>query len=273
MPRIRRGGQRIRGSDGGRSREENCCCCDCNAPGGSPTAAFSYEQTGDDPCELNLFDESTEGNCGTITSWRWLKNGAEISTSQNPTGVSYADGDDITLEVTDSAGCTDSAVMEVRCYEYCCGCALPDEMTLTFSGCTFPTSDPTRRCFCTAGVNTINADLTGGVSDCERVFAETGDPALGGNAHVYDGPSCGNGVGAYVDHSGFLTVTCAGGTRTIELYWRTAFFTPSNYYMVYKTTESTSDPCDGSWDLPWDRAVNGANTPYCSSLCTAHITW
>lgn len=30
MPRIRRGGKRIRGSNGGRTRNEDCCCGDCS---------------------------------------------------------------------------------------------------------------------------------------------------------------------------------------------------------------------------------------------------
>jgi hypothetical protein len=102
-------------------RSEECCCC-CDKLGGPPTAGFSYAQTSGNisACVLSFTDESVAGTCGAISSWRWLKNGVEFSTSQNPTGVSVDDGDEITLEVTDAAGCKDSAVMIIDCEASCC---------------------------------------------------------------------------------------------------------------------------------------------------------
>jgi hypothetical protein len=120
---------------------EDCCCgCDCEAEGASPVAGFSYEQTDDDPCTLDLFDESIAGSCGSIVAWNWYKNGVLVSTDQNPTGVTYANGDDFTLEVTDSSGCTDSAVMEVVCGQpvaECCTCwdtTLPNSVNVHIEG-------------------------------------------------------------------------------------------------------------------------------------------
>lgn len=248
--------------------DAGCCCCDCDAPGGSPAAAFSYEQTGDDPCELNLTDESSDGNCAPITSWRWLKNGVQFSTSQNPTGVSYADGDDITLEVTDSAGCTDSAVMEVRCYEYCCGCPIPDEVQLNFSGCTFPASDPAQRCHCLDGLsNAVDVTMTRSVSDCEKTVNRTGNPYFGGNGVPYN---C-NGSPAYESFTAILRITCAGGIRTIELILDPDWLATGSE-MYFRRTEPDTDDCDGGWDLPWHHS-GGANIPYCSVNCTAEIRW
>ena len=217
---------------------------------------------------MDLIDESVAGSCGTITSWRWLKNGAEVSTSQNPTGVSYADGDDITLEVTDSAGCTDSVVMEVRCYEYCCGCAIPDEVQLTFSGCTFPSSNPAQRCICLDGMSgAIDVTMTTNTSDCERLASNTGDPALGGNGVAF---VC-NGNPAYESFIALLQVTCSGGNRTITLTYDPDWLAAGND-MVFQKTESESVDCTGGWDLPWHHS-NGINTPHCSTFCTAEIRW
>lgn len=123
--------------DGGKlAMAAGCCCCDCETEG--PTADFSYQQTDDSPCEISLYDESVEGECGVIVSWRWLKNGVQFSTSQNPTGITVTNGDDITLEVTDYAGCTDSVVMEIACVAFktcgCCSDLIPPSVVVTSSG-------------------------------------------------------------------------------------------------------------------------------------------
>lgn len=116
---------------------QGCCCdeeCDCET--GGPTVDFSYEQTDDDPCTIDLFDESTDGTCGEIVSWSWRLNDVEFSTSQNPTGVEVEDGDEITLVVVDSSGCTDEAVMVIACEtlydcEVCADEPLPGTVELT----------------------------------------------------------------------------------------------------------------------------------------------
>jgi hypothetical protein len=120
MGRIRRDGKRIR-AGGGRTRNEDCCC-ECNCETDGPTADFSYELTDDDPCTFDFTDESVAGECGAIVAWAWYVEGEEtpFSTSQNPTGIEL-DGDgpwEVTLTVTDSEGCEDSAVMTV----VCCDC-------------------------------------------------------------------------------------------------------------------------------------------------------
>jgi hypothetical protein len=97
---------------------EDCCCVVC-IEGEEPTADYSYQQTDDDPCTFDLFDESTvHANCeGSIVSRAWYKNAetTPFSTDQNPTGVALDDGDDVRLVVTDSCGCTDEVVGAVEC--------------------------------------------------------------------------------------------------------------------------------------------------------------
>lgn len=118
--------------------------CDdcCEEEGGPPTADFSYTQVDDDPCLINLHDESTAGSCGAIVAWAWFLNAdAEpFSTDQNPTNVEVTSGDDITLVVTDAAGCEDDATMEIVCESpdaLCCNCfpaSLPATVSITVSG-------------------------------------------------------------------------------------------------------------------------------------------
>jgi hypothetical protein len=257
--------------DGGKlAMSEDCCCgepCDCEAEGASPTAALSYEQTSDSPCTLNLFDESIPGTCGSIVSWNWYKNGVLVSTLQNPTGITYADGDDFTLEVTDTAGCTDSAVMEVRCYEFCCGCPIPDEVQLTFSGCTYPATDPAQRCICLNGMTgaiDVTMELGGG---CGRSVSRVGNPAIGGDGVPY---IC-DGNPAYESFTATLSITCVGGNRTISLIYDPDWLA-ANHDMVFQKTELTSVDCTGGWDLPWHHS-NTINTAHCSTNCTAEIRW
>jgi hypothetical protein len=99
---------------------EGCECEECTE-GEEPDASFSYEQTDDDPCTIDLFDESTvHENCdGEIVEWKWYLNEetTPFSTSQNPTDVEVEDGDDIRLWVKDSCGCTDEVVMAIVCVE------------------------------------------------------------------------------------------------------------------------------------------------------------
>lgn len=116
-------------------------CEDCCEEEGKPTADFSYEQTDDDPCTINLFDESTNGPCGEIVSWAWYWDAetTPFSTAQNPTGIEVI-GEDVTLVVTDSAGCSHAKVSLIVCDEIdsnCCECfteSLPDSVTMTMSG-------------------------------------------------------------------------------------------------------------------------------------------
>lgn len=124
-----------------------CCCSEC-VEGEEPTAGFSYEQTDDDPCTIDLLDESTvHANCeGEIVEWKWYLNEetTPFSTSQNPTGVEVTDGDDIRLWVKDSCGCTDEVVMEIVCEDWTpvtCGSinfTLPPTMTAVFPSVTDP---------------------------------------------------------------------------------------------------------------------------------------
>jgi hypothetical protein len=120
--------------------------CDC--PSGL-TADFGYTQIDDDPCTFNFSDDSVVGSCGgAIVAWLWKCGDTVISTDQNPTGVdlqAICGGSglsitwDITLEVTDSNGCTDEVVGEVECViTQECGCTteLPSFVTVTVSGFT-----------------------------------------------------------------------------------------------------------------------------------------
>jgi hypothetical protein len=138
-PRIRRGSERVRAA-GGRTRNQDCCCdtC-CDTEGGPPTADFSYTQTAGNAsaCTISLHDESVPGYCGSIVAWSWKKNGVEFSTAQHPTGVAVNDADDIELTVTDIAGCTDSAVMEINCSALCAQCTdYPTTCSVTVAGMT-----------------------------------------------------------------------------------------------------------------------------------------
>lgn len=118
------------------------CCCQKCTEGEEPTAGFSYEQTDDDPCTVDLFDESTvHGNCdGEIVQWKWYLNDEEepFSTAQNPTGIVVEDGDEVRLWVKDACGCTDEVVMEILCIEpvaFNCSAKtyiFPSKMTVDF---------------------------------------------------------------------------------------------------------------------------------------------
>ncbi len=82
MPRIRRGGQRVRGSDGGRSLNEDCCCgevvanCnECDPPWGVG-ATFQLEVVGYDTvtltrssdCIYTFVDLTKVFTCGEIAT-------------------------------------------------------------------------------------------------------------------------------------------------------------------------------------------------------------
>jgi hypothetical protein len=158
---------------------DDCCCCDCEAEGASPTADFSYYQTDDDPCTIDLTDESTAGTCGEIVQWRWYVNGVLVSSSQNPTGIEVEDGDDVTLEVTDSAGCTDSVVMEINCVEFsvtnclCCPDDIPATVTVTMSG--WSTNTCINSCTPLNGVHVLSYTATvGGQCGFMKLLAEDG---------------------------------------------------------------------------------------------------
>lgn len=117
MPLVFQNGELLF-KDGELAMDADCCCnpCDCETDG--PTAAFSFAQTNDDPCTVDLSDESVAGACGSIVAWEWYmgEDTEPFSTSQNPTGVVITSGPiDITLIVRDSYGCEDSVVMEVGC--------------------------------------------------------------------------------------------------------------------------------------------------------------
>lgn len=103
---------------------EDCCCEDCCAePGGPPTAAFTWTHDNTDAgtCQVDLVNQSTQGTCGNIVAYSWLKNGVLFSTSSNPTNVSVSDGDIIKLIATDTAGCTGEVEHEITCAGDCCG--------------------------------------------------------------------------------------------------------------------------------------------------------
>lgn len=259
-------GDYIRDDDGAymTGEPEDCCCeepCDCEAEGAAPTAALSYEQTDDDPCTLDLFDESTAGTCGDIVAWRWLKNGVEVSTAQNPTGITYADGDDFTLEVTDSEGCTDSAVMEVECADVCCGCVLPEHPVLTLSGCVNITPVGAQ-CMCLGFLPLINRPADSGFGTCIREFRQTN---ADGNAQGVDCSPWGGSSTWEYDYIATLSITCEGGVRTIRLeLWHELLLFGSEE--VFELTEPDDTPCDGGWDLPQ------INAEACED-CVAHISW
>jgi hypothetical protein len=69
MPRIRRGGKRIRGSNGGRTRNEDCCCGDCTET--TPQGIAEYIR--DNAIQPTFTIEGTDytdvcasGNCSPI---------------------------------------------------------------------------------------------------------------------------------------------------------------------------------------------------------------
>lgn len=122
MGRQRYDGGRLRDGSGQRTRCADDCCEDPCCSTGSPTASFYFTQDDDDPCTIDFFDTSEEGDCGAIVSWSWKRNGTEFSTSQNPANVDLdAIGSaphNITLTVTDATGCTDTTDAEaIPCVE------------------------------------------------------------------------------------------------------------------------------------------------------------
>lgn len=140
-------GDYIRDDDGNyMTGEPDDCCCEGCVPGEEPTASFTYEQTSDDPCTINLFDESTlHPNCdGEIVAWKWYLNDdlTPFSTDQNPTGIVLEDGDEIRLWVKDSCGCTDEVIGAIDCVPMrgCEGVCepMPDFVTIIPTGSSFP---------------------------------------------------------------------------------------------------------------------------------------
>lgn len=118
--------------------EEVSCTC---PEGEEPVADFSYVQTDDDPCCLSFTNDSTV-YCDRTATYLWDFGDGDTSTSENPSHCYDGEGPwDVTLTVTDSAGCTDSVVMEVDCVDQyggeCCYCLendLPATITATFGG-------------------------------------------------------------------------------------------------------------------------------------------
>lgn len=154
-----------------------CCCSDCcEEVGGPPTADFSYTQTDADPCCFSFTDLSTAGTCGSIVSGRWLVDGVEFSTATNPTECFDGAGPwNVTREVTDASGCTDSVVMEVTCQPNPCDCCdeefLPETATVTIGG--FAESVPPNDCDACSSINgahTVTSDLTGIICQYQKIF-------------------------------------------------------------------------------------------------------
>jgi PKD repeat protein len=115
--------------------------CPCNCEEKAPEANFSYQQTDNDPCCFDFFDESTSHpDCGPIVSWFWnFGPGAGTSTLQNPSKCYFTGRGpwNVTLTVTDDKGCTDTVVSEVECIDsdICdCNFNIPDSVTLVTSG-------------------------------------------------------------------------------------------------------------------------------------------
>jgi hypothetical protein len=149
MPRIRRGGKRIRDSSGLRTRNDECCCCDCETDG--PQASFDYEVTNNDPCTFDFTSSVlTSEACGDIVSYLWEVDDVEFSTAANPTAEEFA-GDGpwtVRLTVVDENGCEDVVEGDVFCYlpppsgcNDCTDGTIPGFVTLVVSGFTDGTCD------------------------------------------------------------------------------------------------------------------------------------
>lgn len=157
-----------------------CCCGNCCLePGGPPTADFSYSQSDNDPCCFTFTNSSTIGSCGSIVSYLWDFGDGETSTSTNPTHCYDAEDAgpwNVTLTVTDTSGCEDSAVMEVLCSPNPCECCdeefLPLTALVTISG----TTENVVRNDCDAcpsinGTHTLTSSLTGVFCHYQKVFS------------------------------------------------------------------------------------------------------
>lgn len=82
MPRIRRGGKRIRGSNGGRTRNEECCCAppdDCGFSGTRPT-------------ELQL---TIPSGCTSHNGAHLLTNTGTEAELRSATGIELSDPEDV----------------------------------------------------------------------------------------------------------------------------------------------------------------------------------
>ena len=146
------------------SQAEVTCVCETEE---EPVADFSYEQTDGDPCCFEFTDESV-ATCPerTISEWLWDFGDGNTSTAQNPTHCYTGDGPwDVTLTVTDSAGCeSEPVVMEVVCYPPSNGCCtqlpfLPPTVTVIL-----PTpSTPIATCYCPSlpGSHVLNQTAPG----------------------------------------------------------------------------------------------------------------
>lgn len=227
--RIRRGGKRIRGASGGRTRNEDCCC-GCNCETGGPEAAFSYEQTATSPCTINLFDDSVPGDCGEIVAWSWKVNGVEVSTDQNPTGITVEDGDDVELTVTDTSGCNDAAVGSIVCGVSCANCPdfLPPTCTMQLSG--YDKADGSGPCTVINTTHTLNR--------------------LGGNSCRYEKdvtcPISGVNMKLVVEFtSSSIIVRLARGGPPVDDYDR---------------ARSSSDPCRGTFTCTPNSLFTGGSS-------------
>lgn len=163
------------------------CACNCATTG--PTADFSYQQTDDDPCCFDFFDESTANPaCGNIVEWLWDFGDGNTSTEQAPSHCYEDEGPwDVTLTVTDEMGCTDSVVSEIVCAHNPCSCCdelyLPDTATVVIGS--FAELIPPNTCDGCSSVNgthTLTGSLAGVFCNYQKTFDIS--PCRGGAVSV-----------------------------------------------------------------------------------------
>jgi hypothetical protein len=232
-----------------------CCCVEC-VEGEEPTAGFSYEQTDDDPCTIDLFDESTvHANCtdGTIVEWKWYLNAetTPFSTSQNPTGVEVTDGDDIRLWVRDSCGCTDEVVMAIACVDITVLTCSSYTFTLpTFLTVNYPAITDGTCTICLGGTRTLKLQtVTPGTVSCAA------------------GTCCLFVYGLCDDGSTYPDATCptAGGFYG-EAKWQVQVSVPTNGTSDLEVLAKIGVKCPSSSDLQWYSASAAPWTDNLTSL-------
>lgn len=212
-------------------RDEECCCDDCcEESGGPPTAAFSYIVTDDSPLKIDLNDESTAGTCGEIVAWRWLVNGVEVSTAQNPTGIEVDASDDITLEITDAEGCedevTETLAIVVDCTEFS---ALVAD---------FPDID--------WGMSMTAAFVDASIDcDCDLIPSTETVPYFGSNLwnkNRDDGGCFANSVSSQYN----VLITCSGGVVSIRATISTGVASGGGLSSFYRWTKTIALPASVS---------------------------
>lgn len=209
--------------------------CPCNCAVDAPEADFSYEQTDDDPCCFDFFDESAFNlDCGNIVEWLWDFGDGDTSTEESPSHCYEGVGPwDVTLTVTDALGCTDSVVGEVEC----CNCSTDGpEADFTFSQ---TNDDPC----CFAFTNTSTPGACGAIVSYAWDFGDGNSSTEANPTHCYSGEGPWDVTLTVTDASGCFDIVEYEVICGEEHECCDGFFSPPSVTVILPNPTAPQDIC------------------------------